>query len=296
MENTMQKPELKIGVRSYREVPPGVFEIPLAELEEFRVGEIPPHTSINIIGLPSPPADHTFSISVTNGGEAGSLDYLSIFGFAGFESNHLPDRKMSRIRRAFLPIVERGLLPDPLTFPLRRRTDAATSNGAGFSIDCAGRPETVIRAAIRPLLELFQKLSLPEARLFVCHGSEDKKTAQELASYLCSRGAEVWLDDWEIRVGDSIVTKINEGLEAASHLALLLSASSVNKPWVRREFSSALMRQLKNNSVSVLPVRLDDSAIPAVLADIRYADCRANLEAGFEEVLLAIFPASQGGG
>jgi hypothetical protein len=290
----MPKPKLTIGERTYTEVPPGVFEVPLPELGDFRIGDIPPHTSIHVIGLPPPPEDYTFSISVTNGAESGSLEFLDIFGFAGFESHHQPDRKMSRIRRAFLPFVERELLRDPLVLP-PRRTDAGTSNGAGFSISCAGRPETVVRVAIRPLLELFQKLSLPEARLFVCHASEDKKAALELGSYLSSRGVEVWLDDWEIRVGDSIVAKINEGLEAASHLALLLSANSVNKPWVKREFSSALMRQLRNSSVSVLPIRLDDSAIPAVLADIRYADCRANLQSGCEDVLRAIFPTSQSG-
>lgn len=290
----MQKPKPKIGERSYIEVPPGVFEVPLPELGAYCIGEIPPHTSLHITGLPPAQKDHTFSISVTNGGDSGSVDYLDIFGFVGVESNDQPDRKWNRIRRAFLPFVERGLLRDPLVLPPNRH-DKVISHGAGFSISCAGRPETVIRVAIHPLLELFQKLSLPEARLFLCHASEDKNTARELGSYLSSRGVEVWLDEWEIRVGDSIVAKINEGLEAASHLALLLSANSVNKLWVRREFSSALMRQLKDNSVSVLPLRLDDSPIPAVFADIRYADCRANLQSGFEDVLRAIFAVSPGG-
>jgi hypothetical protein len=69
----------------------------------------------------------------------------------------------------------------------------------------------------------------------------------------------------------------------------------VTKPWVTRELSSALMRQIKDNAVSVLPIRLDDSHVPAILADIRYADCRTDLQSGFQDVVNAIFPTRGGG-
>lgn len=101
------------------------------------------------------------------------------------------------------------------------------------------------------------------------------------------RGA---LDQWEMRVGDSIVEKINSALTTASHLVLLLSAHSVTKPWVKREFSSAFMRQLADSSITVLPVRLDDCEIPAILSDIRYADCRSGKVNGFNETKNTLFP------
>ena len=242
-----------------------------------------------ITGIPFPPENRTFSISVTNGGDAGEHEFLTIHGFVGFVSRVEADQIMHRLRRAYLPFIERGLLPDPLIVP-PRKTDDGTSSGAGFTISLAEHPQTFIREAIVPLLNLFQKLRLPEARLFVCHASEDKPLAKRLATYLSNLGAEVWLDEWEIRVGDSIVAKINEGLDAASHLAILLSANSIARPWVTRELSSALMRQLKDNSITVLPIRIDESPMPAILSDIRYADCRTNLEAGFDDVVHALFP------
>jgi hypothetical protein len=125
-------------------------------------------------------------------------------------------------------------------------------------------------------------------RVFLCHASEDKPTAVDLASALMSRGVAVWLDQWEIKVGDSIVDKINQGIEAASHLAILISKHSASKPWVVREMSAALMRQLANRSIRVLPVRIDDAPLPALLADIRYADCRGDLQRGCQEVVEAI--------
>jgi hypothetical protein len=53
--------------------------------------------------------------------------------------------------------------------------------------------------------------------------------------------------------------------------------------------SSALMRQLADRSIQILPVRLDNSPLPLIMADIRYADCREDLHAGFNELIAGVF-------
>ena len=106
-----------------------------------------------------------------------------------------------------------------------------------------------------------------------------------LSDFLIKNGHHVWLDEREIRVGESIVDAINDGIQNATHFAVVLSKNSVNKPWVRRELSSALMRQLAEQSISVLPVRIDDSPVPVLLSDIKYADCRTDVESGFEAIV-----------
>ena len=103
----------------------------------------------------------------------------------------------------------------------------------------------------------------------------------------------MWLDQWEIRVGDSIVEKINDALTSASHLAVLLSTVSVTRPWVTKEFSAALMLQLADRAIRVLPIRLDGCTVPAILADLRYADCRSDTIRGFQEVFEAILDARE---
>ena len=270
----------------YRKVPPGIYEIPLSALGDLSIGQLLPHSSVYIADLPSPPPDYEFYLSITNGGDKGDNRYLNIFGgvyFVGSEEHR--QMNIARIRRAYLPLVERGELPEAFIPP---STKDRPNNGPSFSIDLSGRPSAVIREEIQPILQLFRRLSVPDRRVFICHATEDKSTARRLAAYIRQAGAEVWLDEWEIKVGDSIVEKVNSGLSGATHIILLLSSTSVLKPWVRREFSSALMRQLSSNSVRLLPVLLDTCDVPAILSDIKYADLRNRDETAWKQIVHAI--------
>lgn len=205
---------LRIGQRVYQKNDsPGVYEVPLTELEDLQVGDIPPHSSVEVVGLPTPSDNYEYSISATNGGDAGETEFLTIWGYVGFSASDVGDvnKKRERIRRIYLPLVERGDLPDPLVTPSR---SFKLSGGAGFTLNFENSPQVNVREAIRPFLRIFERLHLPEARVFVCHASEDKPSAREFANRLSALGAEVWLDEWEIRVGDSIVEKINAGIRS----------------------------------------------------------------------------------
>lgn len=285
-ENPMEDQVFIANGIAYRKVPPGVYEIPLSALGDLSMGHLLPHSSVHIADLPPPPPDHEFYLSITNGGDTNDNQYLNIFACVSFGSDEQRQAKMSRIRRAYLPLVERGELPEAFITP---STKDRPNKAAAFSIDLADRPTAIIREEIQPILQLFRRLSVPDRRVFICHATEDKPSAHRIAAYMRQAGAEVWLDEWEIKVGDSIVEKVNAGLSGATHMLLLLSATSVQKPWVRREFSSTLMRQLSSNSVRVLPVLLESCEVPSILSDIRYADFRNHNETAYEQISHAIF-------
>jgi hypothetical protein len=57
--------------------------------------------------------------------------------------------------------------------------------------------------------------------VFLSHNHQDKDVATPLAAQLRLVGADVWLDDWEIKPGDSIVGKVNEALGFADTVILL---------------------------------------------------------------------------
>ena len=147
----------------------------------------------------------------------------------------------------------------------------------------------VLAELIEPFCRQYRLLSaFRDTLVFICHASEDKPFVDRLCSMLDSASVPVWYDRREIRVGDSIVQRINDGLGQASHLAIVLSQSSITKPWVLKELSASVMRQLSDSSIRVLPIVIDDCTIPPILADVRYANCRHDLHEGLRELLQAI--------
>ncbi|HZI60136.1 MAG TPA: toll/interleukin-1 receptor domain-containing protein [Pyrinomonadaceae bacterium] len=126
------------------------------------------------------------------------------------------------------------------------------------------------------------------ANVFLSHRSGDEKLAEKLALELQRAGHVVWLDTWKIDLGDSIVEKINQGLEGAHYVVLCCSSNGVTTPWMGREWMSSLARQVNGYRVKVLPVLLTGSDMPAILADIKHADLRHNWNLGVAILLKAI--------
>ena len=124
--------------------------------------------------------------------------------------------------------------------------------------------------------------------LFLCHASEDKSFVDRVALELDKRALFAWYDKREIFVGDSIVEKVNDGLKTSDFLIAVLSPRSIGKPWVVREMSSTLMRQLDEKGIRILPLVMETCEIPPLLVDLKYADFRSSFDAGFRELLAAI--------
>tara|TARA_R110001592_G_scaffold348994_1_gene643565 strand:+ start:27212 stop:28111 length:900 start_codon:yes stop_codon:yes gene_type:complete len=124
--------------------------------------------------------------------------------------------------------------------------------------------------------------------LFLCHASEDKPFVDRLARELDQRALFAWYDKREIFVGDSIVEKINDGLKSSDYLIAVLSPRSVVKPWVVREMSSSLMRQLDNKGIHILPVVVESCDIPPLFVDLKYADFRTSFDGGVRDLVAAI--------
>jgi hypothetical protein len=124
--------------------------------------------------------------------------------------------------------------------------------------------------------------------LFVSYSRADSDFATKLAMQLVKHKANIWIDQWELHVGDSLINKIQEAIQGASGLLVILSKASVESEWCKKELSSGLIRELEEKRVVVLPVLMEDCAIPMFLRDKLYADFRANFDTGLRAVLEAI--------
>lgn len=109
--------------------------------------------------------------------------------------------------------------------------------------------------------------------IFLSHNSEDKPFVRELKARLETHGVkDVWLDEAEIMVGDSLTKKIEEGLKKTKYIGIVLSPRSVKSHWVERELEIAINRELSTRETVVLPLLYEKCDLPSFLSGRLYAD------------------------
>lgn len=129
------------------------------------------------------------------------------------------------------------------------------------------------------------------AKLFISHSSKNKAFVRDLALDLESLGHAIWLDEWEIKVGECIVTKVQEGLDSADYVILVLTPESVASGWVEREWKSKYWAEIEAGKVMLLPVLLEKCDIPALIKTKKYANFTGRHAVGFKELADSITPA-----
>ncbi len=115
---------------------------------------------------------------------------------------------------------------------------------------------------------------MQQPSIFLSHNYRDKPFVRTLAQDLSAMGVRVWLDEAELKVGDSLITKVSSAIDEMRYLGVVLSPNSVDSRWVREELNQALIGQLSARDTSVLPIMLADCQLPGFLRDRLYADFR----------------------
>lgn len=108
--------------------------------------------------------------------------------------------------------------------------------------------------------------------VFISHNNKDKLTARTLAKKLNQYGIQTWIDEAEIQVGDSLITKIREGLDKVDYLLALISEHSVKSEWVTKELDIAMNREIDEKKIIVVPVLIGRCELPGFLKGKLYAD------------------------
>jgi hypothetical protein len=112
----------------------------------------------------------------------------------------------------------------------------------------------------------------PVTGVFLSHSHADKEFVRKLASDLKAAGARVWIDEAELKIGDSLIQKVREGIDTMDYLAVILSPDSVKSSWVQKEVDIAMNQEIEGRMVKVLPLMYRQCELPGFLVGKYYAD------------------------
>src|SRR5262245_59077695 len=80
---------------------------------------------------------------------------------------------------------------------------------------------------------------------FLSHSSKDAALAEQIATALVANGVDTFYSDWSIVDGDSLVKKVEQGLEDCTHFLVLLTPESLASNWVQTEIDAGLVKAIE---------------------------------------------------
>ena len=113
-------------------------------------------------------------------------------------------------------------------------------------------------------------------RVFLCHASQDKPVVRELYRRLLAENwIDPWLDEERLLPGQDWDLEIEKAVEASDAVIVCLSNQSMTKEgYVQRELKFVLDIALEKpeGTIFVVPLRLDECALPRRLRALHYVD------------------------
>lgn len=131
------------------------------------------------------------------------------------------------------------------------------------------------------------------ADFFICHANEDKEDfVRELAETLMKNGANVFYDEYSIKLGDSLTDSINKGIRTSKNAILVLSNYFFEKNWTQAELQ-AIFHKARSSDFKILIIyhNINNAVVTEkypLLSDIKAIDSSVGLNKIIEELFKAI--------
>lgn len=107
---------------------------------------------------------------------------------------------------------------------------------------------------------------------FLSHNARDKRIVRLVASELQKHGIVAWIDEAEIGPGDSLIDKIEKGIDLCDYVLAFISSNSIEAPWVNKELDIAITKEITNKKPVVIPIIVDLTKVPSKLIEKYYVD------------------------
>lgn len=111
-----------------------------------------------------------------------------------------------------------------------------------------------------PLLQFAEELpddafADRDVDVFISHATEDKvSVVRPLAHALPTRNVDVWYDEFELKLGDSLRRKIDGGIARSRFGLVVLSKAFFAKNWPQYELDGLVARDMNDGGRRLLPI------------------------------------------
>ncbi|TCO79090.1 toll/interleukin-1 receptor domain-containing protein [Marinisporobacter balticus] len=109
--------------------------------------------------------------------------------------------------------------------------------------------------------------------VFLSHTSRNKPEIEDLIPYLNAANLPIWYDDINIDYGESIVTKVQEGIKESGAVIFWITKEFIKSNWCQIEMDGFLTRLAGRNDILVLAVvheDVDKNDLPVFLSTRKY--------------------------
>jgi formylglycine-generating enzyme required for sulfatase activity len=184
--------------------------------------------------------------------------------------------------------VLRDLIPEPLR---RVGEDLGTRAEQLFKA-----PATDLKPAERELAaRLLPEVPAPAPGdgaplVFLSYSRRDATTVKRVAAGLEAAGVRIWLDVGEIRAGEVLARRVEEGVSACTYFVPVLSPHSLRSGWTQLETDLAWQREIEEGRIVIVPALLagESRALPLRYRARRWVDLRKDLDAGVAELVALV--------
>lgn len=125
-------------------------------------------------------------------------------------------------------------------------------------------------------------------KVFISYSHKDVTFARKLRRDLEALGFSVWMDEKDVKVGSSFTKKIEEGINYAEYVIVVISPDSVESGWVELEWTSSLISHITGKGIKVLPVLYRDAEIPLFLQGFLYANAEQDYDLALARLVQAM--------
>ncbi|AYL98114.1 toll/interleukin-1 receptor domain-containing protein [Mucilaginibacter celer] len=116
------------------------------------------------------------------------------------------------------------------------------------------------------------------AKVFISYSSKDDQFVKRLSTDLLKHQVPVWLDAYELSIGDSLPDIIFQGIDDCPFILVVFSAIYKKSPWTSREFEAVLEKEQRDKKKYLIPVRIDEHPLPSEIEE----RIRVNLSANYD--------------